>query len=37
VREIDGRQLTCRGPIVKRLQQLYADRVEHDATEQQRP
>ncbi|MES2136477.1 MAG: aminotransferase class IV [Pseudomonadota bacterium] len=37
VREIDGRQLTCRGPIVERLQQLYADRVERDAAEQVRP
>jgi branched-chain amino acid aminotransferase len=37
VREIDGRQLTCRGPMVERLQQLYADRVERDAEDQQRP
>jgi branched-chain amino acid aminotransferase len=37
VREIDGRQLTCRGPIVERLQKLYADRVDRDAKEQQRP
>jgi branched-chain amino acid aminotransferase len=37
VREIDGRQLTCRGPMVERLQRLYADRVERDAAEQQRP
>jgi len=37
VREIDGRQLTCRGPMVERLQGLYADRVERDAEEQQRP
>jgi branched-chain amino acid aminotransferase len=37
VREIDGRQLTCRGPIVERLQQLYAERVERDVAEQPRP
>jgi branched-chain amino acid aminotransferase len=37
VREIDGRSLTCRGPVVERLQQLYAERVERDAKEQQRP
>jgi branched-chain amino acid aminotransferase len=37
VREIDGRELTCRGPMVERLQDLYAKRVERDAVEQQRP
>lgn len=37
VREIDGRQLTCRGPMVERLQQLYAQRVERDVAEQKRP
>jgi branched-chain amino acid aminotransferase len=37
VREIDGRQLICRGPIVERLQQLYAARVERDVEEQRRP
>jgi branched-chain amino acid aminotransferase len=37
VREVDGRKLTCRGPMVDRLQQLYAKRVERDAEEQQRP
>ena len=37
VREIDGRQLTCRGPMVERLQKLYADRVDRDAEEQKRP
>jgi branched-chain amino acid aminotransferase len=37
VREIDGRTLTCRGPMVERLQQLYAERVERDAEEQHRP
>ena len=37
VREVDGRALTCRGPMVERLQQLYAERVERDAAEQKRP
>jgi branched-chain amino acid aminotransferase len=37
VREIDGRQLTCRGPMVERLQKLYAERVERDVAEQERP
>ena len=37
VREVDGRKLTCRGPMVERLQKLYADRVERDAEEQVRP
>jgi branched-chain amino acid aminotransferase len=37
VREIDGRALTCRGPMVERLQQLYAQRVDRDAIEQKRP
>ena len=37
VREVDGRQLTCRGPMVERLQQLYRDRVARDIKEQQRP
>jgi branched-chain amino acid aminotransferase len=37
VREIDGRSLTCRGPMVERLHQLYNERVERDAEEQQRP
>ncbi len=37
VREIDGRKLACRGPMVERLQKLYADRIERDAEEQQRP
>src|SRR5215213_7665912 len=37
VREVDGRSLTCRGPMVERLQQLYAERVERDVTEQVRP
>ena len=37
VREVDGRQLTCRGPMVERLQRLYAERVERDVGEQERP
>ncbi|HEU5068471.1 MAG TPA: aminotransferase class IV [Sphingomicrobium sp.] len=37
VREVDGRKLICRGPIVERLQKLYAERVERDVQEQQRP
>ena len=37
VREVDGRQLTCRGPRVERLQRLYAERVERDVAEQARP
>jgi branched-chain amino acid aminotransferase len=30
VREVDGRQLTCRGPMVERLQRLYAECIERD-------
>ena len=37
VREVDGRKLHCRGSMVKRLQQLYAGRVESEIAEQQRP
>jgi branched-chain amino acid aminotransferase len=37
VREVDGRQLTCRGPMVERLQTLFAERVERDIAEQTRP
>jgi branched-chain amino acid aminotransferase len=37
VREIDGRKLTCRGPMVERLQKLYDDRIERDVEEQRRP
>jgi branched-chain amino acid aminotransferase len=37
VREVDGRVLACRGPMVERLQQLYARRVERDVVEQPRP
>jgi branched-chain amino acid aminotransferase len=37
VREIDGRALNCRGPMVERLQRLYAERVESDVKDQKRP
>jgi branched-chain amino acid aminotransferase len=37
VREVDGRKLECRGPMVERLQQLYRDRIEREVSEQQRP
>jgi branched-chain amino acid aminotransferase len=37
VREVDGRRLECRGPMVERLQQLYRERVERDVAEQPRP
>jgi branched-chain amino acid aminotransferase len=37
VRGIDGRSLTCGGPMVERLQELYAKRVERDIAEQLRP
>jgi len=37
VREIDGRKLNCPGPMVERLQKLYAERVERDVEEQKRP
>jgi branched-chain amino acid aminotransferase len=38
VREVDGRKLTDgRGPVVERLQKLYAERVERDVSEQRRP
>src|SRR5689334_8046338 len=37
VREIDGRQLTCCGPMVERLRKLYADRFDRDVQEQRRP
>ena len=33
VREVDGRQLTCRGPMVERLQRLYAECIERDLTQ----
>ena len=37
VREVDGRRLECRGPMVERLQQLYRDSVERDVAEHGRP
>src|SRR6059058_1341789 len=37
VREIDGRAFNGPGPMVERLQKLYAERVERDAAEQRRP
>ncbi len=37
VREVDGRKLVCRGPMVERLQKLYSERIERDAKEQKRP
>jgi branched-chain amino acid aminotransferase len=36
VREVDGRVLKCRGPMVEQLQQLYRERVERDVAEQRR-
>jgi branched-chain amino acid aminotransferase len=36
VREVDGRKLTCRGPMVERLRKLYAERVEREVAEQRR-
>ena len=37
VREVDGRKLMCRGPMVERLQRLYRERVEREVAEQPRP
>lgn len=37
VREVDGRTLECRGPMVERLQQLYRERIDQDVAEQKRP
>jgi branched-chain amino acid aminotransferase len=37
VREVDGRALAGRGPMIERLQALYGDRVDRDVKEQQRP
>ncbi|QIK96538.1 aminotransferase class IV [Sphingomonas sp. HDW15A] len=37
VREVDGRKLNFRGPIVERLQRLYSERVDRDIAEQKRP
>ena len=36
VREVDGRGLACRGPMVERLQQLYSERIARDVKEQSR-
>lgn len=36
VREVDGRTLHCPGPMVERLQHLYAERIARDLAEQQR-
>ena len=35
VNQIDGRRLTCPGPMVERLRTLYSERFERDAREQQ--
>lgn len=37
VSEVDGRKLTCRGPMVDRLLKLYSERVEQDVDAQNRP
>ena len=37
VREVDGRKLTCRGPMVEKLQRLYAERFDRDVAGQERP
>jgi len=37
VREVDGRQTHCRGPMVERLQRLYTERVERDVAGRTRP
>jgi branched-chain amino acid aminotransferase len=37
VREVDGRKLECRGPMVERLQRLYVERMDRDIAEQKRP
>ena len=37
VRELDGRALQCRGPMVERLQRLYAECVDRDIARQSRP
>jgi len=34
VHEVDGRQLSCRGPVVERLQRLYDERFDSDIAEQ---
>ena len=37
VREVDGRKLECRGPMVERLHELYRQRFERDIKDQRRP
>jgi len=37
VREVDGRQMHCRGPMVELLQSLYAERVERHVAGRTRP
>jgi branched-chain amino acid aminotransferase len=37
VREIDGRALQCRGPMVEQLQQLYRERIDRDIAQQPQP
>jgi branched-chain amino acid aminotransferase len=37
VREVDGRRLECRGPMVERLQQLYRERIDREIGVQVRP
>ncbi|NUT00894.1 MAG: aminotransferase class IV [Sphingomonas sp.] len=37
VREVDGREIECRGPMVERLQGIYRDWVDRDVTEAKRP
>ncbi|HJP69227.1 MAG TPA: aminotransferase class IV, partial [Sphingomicrobium sp.] len=37
VREVDGRKLVCPGPVVRRLAELYSERIKRDAREQARP
>ena len=37
VREVDGRVLNCRGPMVERLQQLYGECIERETSEDPRP
>jgi len=37
VREIDGRSLTCRGPMVERLQKLYRKRLDNEVKGRSRP
>jgi branched-chain amino acid aminotransferase len=37
VREVDGRALVCRGPMVEQFQRLYSERVEREVAEATRP